>query len=88
MIFTFYSDPGHAWLKVPRNLLNELNIAHEISCYSFQRNNYVYLEEDCDASLFINAMEKIGKVVEIKESFVYYDSQIRNYPQYKHGENQ
>lgn len=53
--FHFYSDPGHGWLAVKRELLHRLGIAHLISTYSYQRGKTVYLEEDCDFSTFIGA---------------------------------
>ena len=56
--FTFISDPGHGWLKVPIKLLQQLGIAHKITAWSFQRTPYAYLEEDCDMQLFVRAYEK------------------------------
>jgi len=53
--FDFISDPGHAWLKVPVQLLRELGIADQITSYSYWRKGFAYLEEDCDASVFFNA---------------------------------
>jgi hypothetical protein len=35
--------------------LKELGIADKISTYSYQANEYVYLEEDCDAGVFLRA---------------------------------
>ena len=31
----FYSDPGHGWLKTPIKLLEQLEIADQISPYSY-----------------------------------------------------
>lgn len=59
--FTFYTDPGHGWVEVPRSLLNELDIADKITPYSYQRGDDVFLEEDCDLSTFADAMEKAGR---------------------------
>jgi hypothetical protein len=56
-MFTFYADPGHGWLKVPRPLLKDLGIAGQISRFSYQNSGAVYLEEDCDAGLFKDAWE-------------------------------
>ena len=53
--FTFYSDAGHGWLKVPKALILELGIADKISHFSYERSDSVYLEEDCDFSLFAEA---------------------------------
>ena len=58
MTFVFIADPGHAWLPVKRSLLNELGVADKISRYSYQDGNTVYLEEDCDAGVFIRAWKQ------------------------------
>lgn len=55
MKFIYFTDPGHGWLKVPRKLLEDLGIADQISHYSYQRGDYVYLEEDMDYTRFFNA---------------------------------
>lgn len=67
MKFIFYSDPGHGWLHVPRSLINDLGIADKVSSYSYQRVDDVFLEEDCDYSLFAQAMEKAGMKFEVNE---------------------
>lgn len=56
----FYSDAGHGWLKVKRTDLVALGIEKSISSYSYQRKEYVYLEEDCDMQKFIFALAKQG----------------------------
>jgi hypothetical protein len=53
--FLVFDDPGHGWAKVPRTLLKELDIVDKISTCSYQRGENVYLEEDCDATTFVNA---------------------------------
>lgn len=58
MELTFLSDPGHGWLRVPLQLLNDWNISDKISEYSYKTNNFAYLEEDCDASIFIDEAKK------------------------------
>jgi len=52
--YRFISDPGHAWLEVPRAELVALNILDKVSHYSYQNKDMVYLEEDCDAGLFMD----------------------------------
>jgi len=56
--YTYYQDPGHGWLMVPRKELFDLGIAGEISQCSYQRNGYVYLEEDEDLAKFIRAIDE------------------------------
>lgn len=56
----FVSTPGHGYLVAEKAMLRQLGIADKISNCSYQRLGSVYLEEDCDAPLFIAAMEKAG----------------------------
>lgn len=58
--FKFYPDAGHGWLAVKRKLLIELGILNKITGYSYQKGQTVYLEEDCDASTFIDALKEKG----------------------------
>ena len=76
---TFYSDPGHAWLKVPIADLFRLGISDKISSYSYVHNDSAYLEEDCDASIYIEAIAP--EEFEIKEIFKG-NTPIRNYARY------
>lgn len=48
-------DPGHGWLKVPMQDLADLGLANKISCCSYVKGNYAYLEEDCDMAVFLAA---------------------------------
>jgi len=52
-VFTLYVDKGHAWAKVPREMLVQLGI--DITRGSYQRGDYVYLEEDGDLDTFVKA---------------------------------
>ena len=67
--YIFHSDPGHGWLAVKRAELIRLNILDRVSPYSYQNGQTVYLEEDGDASLFLNRKEEVGEEVESKESY-------------------
>ena len=49
----FISDPGHGWLRVPMKLLEDWNIDILISEYSYRTKEFAFLEEDCDAELFL-----------------------------------
>lgn len=76
--YRFYTDAGHGWLAVKRNELKELGLLSKISSYSYEKGNTVYLEEDCDASLFIAAKKAKGEEVAFVESHVS-RSPIRSY---------
>lgn len=56
-MYQFHSDPGHAWLEVPMSELRALGIDRKISQYSYRSRDgrLAYLEEDCDAGLFVDA---------------------------------
>jgi hypothetical protein len=71
--FYYYTDPGHGWLEVPRDLLHDLGIADDISRYSYQRLDKVFLEEDCDLSLFTRAMGAAGR--EFKTADIHTDGE-------------
>jgi len=61
----FHNDGGHGWLECGRELISSADIAGKISKYSYQRGDNVYLEEDCDMPLLLDALRKrsIGVVV-------------------------
>ena len=54
--FVKHDDPGHGWLQV--GLVDLKNVGTSIedySGYSYRKGNILFLEEDCDASKFVNA---------------------------------
>lgn len=83
MKFQFYADPGHGWVKVKRDLLKELGIEEKISSYSYQRGEFVYLEEDCDQSLFWQTMKDQGCEVEYVHHHTNNYSRIRSYQSFR-----
>lgn len=81
--YPFFTDPGHGWLRVPRRDLVTLGVAHRITPYSYQKDAYVYLEEDCDASRFLQAAEAAGWKVTVQERVqARHPSVIRTYDEY------
>ena len=83
-VFKSYSDPGHGWVKVPKRLLHDLQIADAITPYSYMRGVFAFLEEDCDLSTFHKAMEARGVTPKYKGSCTAYArSKIRNYESYR-----
>ena len=83
--FTAYTDSGHGWARVPRKLLVELGIADKITPFSFQRGEFVYLEEDCDLSTFVDAYRATGKDIKFKSLYTHKRSKIRSYDHYYHS---
>jgi hypothetical protein len=54
--FKFIADGGHAWLRVPHKVIEELDMGSEsFSQYSYIDEYFMYLEEDVDAGLFVSA---------------------------------
>ena len=77
--YVVYADPSHAWLKAPRAHLIELGILSQITPYSYQRGDWVYLEEDQDAGTLVNALKACGVEVTFAEHHTDNNSRIRNY---------
>jgi hypothetical protein len=80
--YVFHEDPGHGWLAVKRKELVQLNLMNKISTCSYQNGDTVYLEEDCDAGLFIEKMKELNQEVEIRRSFRE-NTPIRSYRQFQ-----
>ena len=88
----FYSDSAHGWAKVSINEIKELGIAKDITTYSYMdmTDDSVFLEEDYDLGLYINAIkEQYGNDIDI--NFVEHKARedenglscIRDYPRYR-----
>ena len=90
--YTFFSDPGHGWLRVPITELVKYDVADKITAYSYvsPSKKWVYLEEDLDASTFLVALAEAHNV-EVRElkSFIkekncpHNPSRIRTYDNYR-----
>ena len=78
----FYEDPGHGWLKVSVKEIIRLGIHNQISSYSYIRNGSVFLEEDCDATRYIDALKKDGKRLKFTRFHTNRSSKIRSYDSY------
>lgn len=78
-----FEDPGHAWVRFPKERLHKLGIAAKISSYSYQRKDMAFLEEDCDLTVLVNALRAAGyEDIKFKESWTNRYSKIRNYDHY------
>jgi hypothetical protein len=79
----YHTDPGHGWLEVKYSELKDLGIADKISSYSYIKDDAVYLEEDCDAAVYLDAIKSKGneiEFIELNEPVNYH--KIRNYKSY------
>jgi hypothetical protein len=79
-VFTLYVDNGHAWAKVPREMLVQMGIVKDITHYSYQRGDYVYLEEDGDLDTFVKAYPMIDITFNVVRSA---RSRVRSYDSYR-----
>lgn len=82
MRLNFISDPGHGWLVVDRKHVVELGIAPEISPYSYQKGDIAYLEEDCDAGLYLQALKAKGITYTIAEQSLNDDAPCRRFQRF------
>ena len=80
--YTKHEDPGHGWLQVEMAELVRLNLQNQISRYSYCDGDRVYLEEDCDMSLFLMTKERLGERIKINHKHTNHDSPIRNLMSY------
>ena len=87
MNIPYHTDPGHGWLAVSLTLLRRLNIVGEISSFSYfdAGTNTAYLEEDCDASLFVNAARDNNITIEFDEMHDNGNHWIRDLPSYQYN---
>lgn len=86
---TIYTDPSHGWAKVSLKQLIRLNIADKISTYSYIHKNGLnaYLEEDCDLSTYLKALDAKGIQYKFKTLHTNKSSKIRSYSRYTLGHN-
>jgi hypothetical protein len=78
-VHVFHQDAGHGWLAVKRKELANLGILDKISSCSYQKGKTVYLEEDCDFSIFVEAMKAKGLPVAYRYGKHCDHSPIRSY---------
>jgi len=80
--YTIYEDSGHAWIKVPVLELFALQIASDITPYSYIYRSHAYLEEDCDLTTFFNAYHAVKGRDPKFRTVVSQSSTVREYPHY------
>jgi hypothetical protein len=78
---TFYTDPGHGWAAIPMVELERLGIADKISRYSYRKGATAFLEEDCDFSVYMEAIK--GQPYKINTHHTNNDSPIRSFKRYE-----
>ena len=82
--YIVHSDPGHAWLAVPFKVLSYCGLADKISRYSYVHGQTVYLEEDCDAGVFVECYQRMyGEKPKMRVSHTNGQSRVRAYNSYE-----
>lgn len=84
--FTFHTDPAHGWIEVPLDtLINKLTTKQGLAISTFSyfsnQNKLVYLEEDCDASIFLDVVG--ADYTDLHYKHTDNDSFIRNLPSFQ-----
>jgi len=74
----YIQDPGHGWIAADRQMLAFLGLLESTSTYSYQDQDLVWLEEDCDAPRFLSALSRVGIDYEIIETHARGDAWIRS----------
>ena len=83
--FIKHNDAAHGWLEVSYKDVTDLNIQNEISEYSYINTTIesIFLEEDCDFTLFYNAYKaKYNKELKFQVIEKFEIHPIRNLPSY------
>jgi len=65
---TFFEDPAHGYYKVPKTLLIDLGIADKITSSSKRQGDFIFLEEDQDATTLFDALKRQN--VSVKEGHI------------------
>ena len=78
----FVADPGHGWALVPFANLKEFGIELQISEYSYRNHATVALEEDCDLTVYCDALRMRDIEFEFVEQHSDNDSYVRNWRRY------
>jgi len=82
MNYKYFQDPSHGWVEVPIAELRRLNVAEQISPYSYRNGHLAYLEEDCDFSVWMEAKKAAGEEYNIVEHNTNNDSIVRSFKGY------
>jgi len=78
---TLYSDPAHAWLRVNRAAADAImrDQFKKLTPFSYQRAEWIYLEEDQDAGTFLASAADRGINFQVVSKHTNNRSRIRTY---------
>lgn len=74
----YHTDPGHGWLEVPLQTLKELGILKGMTEFSYLHGSKAFLEEDCDARVFMQKAKAAGIDLHVSEKHTDREHWIRN----------
>lgn len=58
LTLTIHSDPGHAWVELPKAIADRIGM--QASEYSYEAFDALFLEEDCDAAVMLYKLAANG----------------------------
>jgi len=96
LFLTWYTDPGHAWLRVHRDVLTAYGFNEsDFSRFSYvDQYGFLYLEEDSDAPKFLSALpvwpvsdsaHDPARAIHFEEARTNTDSHVRDLPRLNGG---
>ena len=59
--FKHFTYPGHCRYMESIQMLRKMDLLDKISSFSYQKGDWVYLEEDCDATIFFDRYKESPK---------------------------
>lgn len=80
--FPYHQDPGHGWIEVSIAELQMVGLRpNGFSSCSYRKGDRFFLEEDCDAGVFVEAYKRVfGEAPAFKEVHTDHQHWIRNLP--------
>lgn len=85
--YKWITDDGHGWLEVPIQHVRDAGVLDQVSKFSYLRHGEqlgtLYLEEDCDAPLFLRAVDLMEEARTYKDLHTDGDSRVRTLPHWK-----
>ena len=78
----YLQDPAHGWIAADIQSLRAYGLTDKVSAYSYRDGDTVWLEEDCDAGLYIRALQSAGIPYRIIETHTNNDAFVRRLPRF------
>jgi len=74
--YNVHEDGGHGWLEVSKEEIMKTPVP--VTPYSYQDDDNVYLEEDCDKWKFLSYLETQGEQFTLKTIYHHGDAPMRS----------